>query len=49
MSLAPHRRQPLVVACLCVCLSGAALLGIRAQVVPDTLPAELNEDRKSVV
>jgi hypothetical protein len=43
MSLAPHRRQPLVVACLCVCLSGAALLGIRAQVVPDTLPAELND------
>jgi hypothetical protein len=43
MSLAPHRRQPLVVACLCVCLSGAALLGIRAQVVPDTLPAELSD------
>src|SRR5215510_8591707 len=43
MSLAPHRRQPLVVACLCVCLCGAALLGIRAQVVPDTLPAELSD------
>jgi hypothetical protein len=43
MSLAPHRRQPLVVACLCVCLSGAALLGIRAQVVPDTLPLELSD------
>ena len=43
MSLAPHRRQPLVVACLCVCLSGAALLGIRAQVVPDTLPSELSD------
>jgi hypothetical protein len=43
MSLAPERRQPLIVACLCVCLSGAALLGIRAQVVPDTLPAELSD------
>jgi hypothetical protein len=43
MSLAPHRRQPLVAACLCVCLCGAALLGIRAQVVPDTLPAELTD------
>jgi hypothetical protein len=43
MSLAPHRRQPLVAACLCVCLCGAALLGIRAQVVPDTLPAELSD------
>src|SRR5215467_5163495 len=43
MSLAPHRRQPLVAACLCVCLCGAALLGIRAQVVPDTLPSELND------
>src|SRR5437660_641109 len=43
MSLAPRRRQPLVVALLCVCLSGAALLGIRAQVVPDTLPAELGD------
>jgi hypothetical protein len=43
MSLAPHRRQSLVVACLCVCLSGAALLGIRAQVVPDTLPAQLGD------
>jgi len=41
MSLAPQRRQSLVVACLCVCLSGAALLGIRAQVVPDTLPSQL--------
>jgi hypothetical protein len=40
MSLAPERRQSLVVACLCVCLSGAALLGIRAQVVPDTLPSQ---------
>ena len=43
MSLAPHRRQPLVVACVCVCLSGAALLGIRAQVVPDTLPSSLGD------
>jgi hypothetical protein len=43
MSLAPHRRQSLVVACLCVCLSGAAFLGIRAQVVPDTLPAQLGD------
>jgi hypothetical protein len=43
MSLAPRRRQPLVVACFCVCLCGAALLGIRAQVVPDTLPAELGD------
>ena len=43
MSLAPHRRQPLVVAIICVCLCGAALLGIRAQVVPDTLPAELGD------
>jgi hypothetical protein len=43
MSLAPQRRQSLVVACLCVCLSGAALLGIRAQVVPDTLPSELGD------
>jgi hypothetical protein len=43
MSLAPERRQSLVVACLCVCLSGAALLGIRAQVVPDTLPSQLGD------
>jgi hypothetical protein len=43
MSLAPERRQPLVVAIICVCLCGAALLGIRAQVVPDTLPAELGD------
>jgi hypothetical protein len=43
MSLAPHRRQRLFVALLCVCLCGAALLGIRAQVVPDTLPAELGD------
>jgi hypothetical protein len=43
MSLAPHRRQSLVVACLCLCLCGAALLGIRAQAVPDTLPAELGD------
>ena len=43
MSLAPHRRQSLVVACLCVCLSGAAFLGIRAQVVPDTLPSQLGD------
>jgi len=43
MSLAPHRRQSLVVACVCVCLSGAALLGIRAQVVPDTLPSSLDD------
>jgi hypothetical protein len=43
MSLAPHRRQSLVVALLCAGLCGAALLGIRAQVVPDTLPAELGD------
>src|SRR5262249_5771795 len=43
MSLAPHRRQPLIVAILAACLCGAALLGIRAQVVPDTLPAELSD------
>jgi hypothetical protein len=43
MSLSPHRRQPLVVAIICVCLCAAALLGIRAQVVPDTLPSELGD------
>jgi hypothetical protein len=43
MSLAPHRRQPLVVAIICVCLCAAALLGIRAQVVPDTLPSALGD------
>ena len=43
MSLAPHRRQSLVAALLCAGLCGAALLGIRAQVVPDTLPAELTD------
>ena len=43
MSLAPKRRQPIIVAAVCLCLCGAALLGIRAQVVPDTLPAELGD------
>ena len=40
-----NRRQVLTVLILCACLSGAALqgLGIRAQSVPDTLPAELSD------
>ena len=37
------RRQLLVTAALCVSLFGAAFLAVRAQVVPDTLPAELGD------
>jgi len=41
--LTASRRQSLIVALLCACLCGAALLAVRAQVVPDTLPAELGD------
>jgi hypothetical protein len=41
--LTPSRRQFLVAAILCVGLVGAALLGLRAQAVSDTLPAELSD------
>jgi hypothetical protein len=38
-----NRRQILAVLVVGACLSGAALLGLRAQTVPDTLPAELSD------
>jgi hypothetical protein len=37
------RRQFLVTSALCLSLFGAAFLAVRAQVVPDTLPAELGD------
>ena len=41
--LSVSRRQLLVTAALCVSLFGAGFLAVRAQVVPDTLPAELGD------
>ena len=38
-----NRRQLLSVLVVSACLSGAALLGLRAQSVADTLPAELSD------